>query len=136
MRIILRSVSRRSCTDDGVVDHLQRNAPGGHRGFTAGFQHAQGLDHSITAFGRDRTAAREGCVRGILSIQIIIFAALAAIVRVGRRDLQNLDASVMHIAQEPRAIGARRLDADATELPVAKHLLSSARSRSSTTAAT
>ena len=41
--------------------------------------------------------------------------------RVRRRDLQNLDASVLHVAQEPRAIGARRLDAYATELPEGAH---------------
>ena len=81
------------------MDQLQRNAPGGHRGFTTGFQHAQGLDHSITAFGRDGTTAREGCVRGVLGIQIIVFTSLAAVMRVRRCDLQDLDASVLHVAQ-------------------------------------
>ena len=62
---------------------------GGHRGFTAGFQHAQGLDHSIAAFGCDGALACEGCPCGVLGIQIIIIATLAAIMRVRCRDLQN-----------------------------------------------
>src|SRR5437868_14616720 len=41
--------------------------------------------------------------------------------RVRCRDLQNLDASVLHIAQEPCTVGARRLDTDAPELPEGSH---------------
>src|SRR5207248_2933086 len=37
------------------------------------------------------------------------------------RDLQNLDASVLYIAQEPCTVGARRLNADAPELPEGSH---------------
>jgi hypothetical protein len=114
MRVIFRSVFSQIVgrADDGVLDHLQRDTAGGHDRLSTGFEHTQGFGHSIAAFGRDGALAGEGCVRSILGIQIIVFAALAAIMRIRCGDLQNFDASVLHVTQQPRAIGARRLDAD------------------------
>ena len=39
-------------TDDRVVDHLQRDAPGGNRRLPAGFEDTQGLHHAVTGLGR------------------------------------------------------------------------------------
>jgi len=82
---------------------------------------AQGLDHAVTALGRDGALAGKCCMGGVLGIQIVVLAALAAILPVRRRDLQDLDAGLLHIAEQPSAVGARRLDADASELSEGAH---------------
>jgi hypothetical protein len=103
------------------LDHLQRHTPGGNCGLSAGFEHTQGLDHPVTALGRDHALAAEGCVGGILGAQVVIFATLAAVVPVWCRDLQNVNAGVLHVTQKPRTIGASCLDANAPKLPEGPH---------------
>jgi hypothetical protein len=93
----------------------------GHGRLPAGLEHAQGLDHPVAALRGDGAPAREGGVRRVLGIQVVGLAALAAIVRVRRRDLEHLDAGVLQVAQQPRAVGARRLDADALEQSEGAH---------------
>jgi hypothetical protein len=56
-------------------------------------------------------------VCSILGIEVIVLAALAAVVFVWCRDLQNFDAGALHITQKPRTVRAGRLDADAPKLP-------------------
>ena len=60
-------------------------------------------------------------MRRVLGIQVVVLAALAAIMRVGCGDLEHLDAGVLQVAKQPRAVGARRLDADALERPEGAH---------------
>ena len=57
----------------------------------------------------------------VLRVEIVVLATLAAIVLVRRRDLQNLDPGLLHEAQQPGAIAAGRLDADALELTEGAH---------------
>lgn len=64
------------------------------------------------------------CERGmrcILCIEIIVFASLATIMAIRRRDLHHLDAGRLHEAQQPRPIAARRLNADAHRLTEGAH---------------
>ena len=107
--------------DDRVVDHLQRDAPGGDRRLSAGFEDTQGLDHAVAGLGRDGALAGECRMGGVLGIKIVVLAALATIPSVRCRDLQDLDAGVLQVAKQPRAVGACCLDADAPKLAERAH---------------
>jgi hypothetical protein len=85
--------------DDGVLDHLQRHTPGGNCRLSAGFEHTQGLDHPVMAFGCDGALAGEGCVCSVLGIQVIVLTTLTATMLVWCRDLQNFDVGVLHVTQ-------------------------------------
>src|SRR5438477_11857206 len=123
MRVILRSVSRSSSGAQTMVLWIICSAT--RRAATAVLRQAFSTRRDSTIpsrlLGVTVRRSGEGRVCGVLGIQIIVFATLAAIMRVRCRDLQNLDASVLHIAQEPCTVGARRLDADAPELPERSH---------------
>src|SRR5690242_12560411 len=49
---------------------------------------------------------------GVLSVEVIVLAALAAIAPVRCGDLQDLDAGPLQVTEQPRAVGAGRLDAN------------------------
>ena len=68
---------------DRVVDHLQGNTPSCHCRLPADDEHAQCLDHAVTATKRDGALACEGGVRGILRVEIVVLAAFASVVLVG-----------------------------------------------------
>ena len=153
MRVILRSVSRSSSGAQTIVLWIICRAT--RRAATAVLRQALSTrSDSIMPsrlLGRDGALAGEGGMGGVLRIEIVVLAALATIVPVRRRDLQDLDAGLLQVAKQPRAVGAGRLDADALELPEGAHpgehllvavpgrreaLAAESRSCSSTTAAT
>ena len=86
---IAESVGR---ADDRVLDHLQRDAPGSDCGFPTCLENTQGLDHAVTALGCDGALAGEGCMGGILGIEIVVLAPLAAIPLIRCCHFQDLDA--------------------------------------------
>jgi hypothetical protein len=51
--------------------------------FPTCLENTQGLDHAVTALGCDGALAGEGCMGGILGIEIVVLAALAAIPLIG-----------------------------------------------------
>jgi hypothetical protein len=107
--------------DDRVVDHLQGDAAAGHGRLAAGLEHTQGLDHAVAALRRNGAAAGKGGMRCVLGIKVVVLAAPAAILRVGRGDLEHFDAGALQVAEQPGAVGPCRLDADALEHPEGAH---------------
>ena len=69
------------CAHDGVLDHLQGHASSRDRCFAAGAQDTEGLDHPVPGPGRDGARAGEGGVRRALSVQVVVLATPAAIIR-------------------------------------------------------
>jgi hypothetical protein len=55
-----------------------------------------------------------------LGIQVIVLAALAAVVLFGAR-LQDFDTGALHVTHKPRTVGAGRFNADAHKLPERSH---------------
>jgi hypothetical protein len=84
-------------------------------------ENAQGLDHAVAALRRDGALAGEGGMGRVLGIEIVVLATLATVLPVGCRDLQHLDAGLLQVAEQPRAIGAGRLDPDTPERPEGAH---------------
>src|SRR5512134_3777837 len=107
--------------DDGVVDHLQGDAPCRHGRLPTSLEDAQGLDHAVPSFGRDRALAGEGGMRSILRVEIVVLSAPPPIVLVRRRDLQDLDPGLLDKTKQTGAIAAGRLDPDALDLPKRSH---------------
>jgi hypothetical protein len=60
-------------------------------------------------------------VGGVLGIQVVVLAASAPVAPVRGRDLEDLDAGPLQVAEQPGAVGAGRLDADAPEHPQGAH---------------
>jgi hypothetical protein len=58
---------------------------------------------------------------GVLSIQIVVLAASAAILLVGSGDLENCNPSLLHEAQQPCAVTPARLYSDALKLTEGSH---------------
>ena len=63
----------------------------------------------------------KGRMRGVLSVEIIVLAPLAPVRFIRGRDLQNFDTGILHGAQQPGAIGACGLNANAPELSEGPH---------------
>jgi hypothetical protein len=103
------------------VDHLERDAAGSDCCLSAGFEDPEGLDHPVTGFGRDGALAGKGRMGGVLSIEIIVLSPPATIMFIRGCHLQNLDTSILYVTQEPGAIGACGLNADAAELSEGPH---------------
>ncbi|GAA0272738.1 hypothetical protein GCM10008965_45570 [Methylorubrum aminovorans] len=99
---------------DGVVDHLQGDAPSGDRGLPARVQDAQRLDHAVAGARRDGTGAGEGRVRCTLGVEVVVLASPPPILDVGGGHLQHLDPSLLQEAEQAGAIAAGRLDPDAS----------------------
>jgi hypothetical protein len=59
-----------------------------------------------------------GC---ILGVEIIVLPPPAPVMFVGRRNLQDLDACGLHVAQKPSPIGSCRLNADALKVSKGTH---------------
>ena len=49
---------------------------------------------------------------GVLGVEIVVLAASTPILLVGGRDREDRDLCLLHEAQEPCAVTARRLDSD------------------------
>jgi hypothetical protein len=63
----------------------------------------------------------EGRMRGILGVEVVVLAAPAPILPVGRGDLEHCDPGLLQEAQEPGAIAAGRLDTDALDVAERAH---------------
>ena len=107
--------------DDRVVDHLQGDAPGAHRGLPASHENPQGFDHPVPASRRHGPLACKGGMGRVLSVEIVVLATPAAILLVGGRDLENRDPCLLHEAQEPCAIAAGRFYPDALQVAEGAH---------------
>ena len=84
---------------DGVVDHLQGDAPGRGRRLPGRVQNTRRLAHAVADAWRDGTGAGEGRVRRALSIEVVVLASPPTILGVGGRHLQNLDPSLLQEAE-------------------------------------
>src|SRR3984957_11678628 len=107
--------------DDRVVDHLQGDAPRAHRRLPASHQNPQGFDHAVAASRRHSPLASKGGMGRILSVEIVVLATPAAILLVGRRDLENRNPGLLHETEETCAIAAGRLYSDALKLTEGSH---------------
>jgi hypothetical protein len=96
---------------------------------------AAGFDPEIWLYGRNDafysipfsqanfSAFEDGirCMRSILSVEIIILATPATIEPIRRRDFQNVDAGLLHEAQESGAVAAGGFDTDALDIAEGSH---------------
>ena len=73
----------------GCLNQLQSNLARGDGRLAASLEHPQRFDHSIAALGRNGALTSEGCVGGILGVQIIVLAAPTTIAFIRRRDLEH-----------------------------------------------
>jgi hypothetical protein len=103
------------------VDHLQGDAPGAQRRLPASHENPQGFDHPVPASRRDGPLACKSGMGRVLSIEIVVLAAPAAILLVGSGNLENCNPSLMHKAQQPCAVAAGRLYSDALKLTEGSH---------------
>jgi hypothetical protein len=60
-------------------------------------------------------------MRRILGVEVVVLTAPAPILPVGRSDLEHRDPGLLQEAQEPGAIAAGRLDADALDFAETAH---------------
>ena len=60
-------------------------------------------------------------MRGILGVEIVVLAAPATILPVGRGDLEYCDPGLLQKAQEPGTVAAGRLDTDALDVAERAH---------------
>jgi hypothetical protein len=60
-------------------------------------------------------------MRGILGVEIVVLATPATIEPIRCRDFQNVDAGLLHEAQEPGAVAAGRLNTDAMDITERSH---------------
>ena len=109
------------CAHDGVVDHLQGDTSRCDGRLAASRENPQGFDHAVPASRRDRPLAGEGGMGSVLCIEIVVLAAPAPIMPIRRRHFQNLDARLLHEAQQASAIAAGRLNANAVDIPERSH---------------
>src|ERR1700678_1504308 len=107
--------------DDCVVDHLQSDPPGAHRGFPASHENPQGFDHPVAASRRHGPLACKGGMGRVLSVEIVVLATPAAILLVGRRDFENRNPGLLHETEETCAIAAGRLYSDALQVAEGAH---------------
>src|SRR5271166_2411304 len=107
--------------DDRVVDHLQGDAPGAHRGLPASHENPQGFDHPIPASRRHGPLACKGGMGRVLSIEIVVLATPAAILLVGSGDLENRNPGLLQETEETCTIAAGRLYSDALKLTAGSH---------------
>jgi hypothetical protein len=107
--------------DDCVVDHLQGDAPGAHRGLPAGHENPQGFDHAVPASRRHGPLACKGGMGGVLGVEIVVLAASAAILVVGSGDLENCNPCLLHEAQQPCTIATGRFYPDALQVAECAH---------------
>jgi hypothetical protein len=102
-------------------DHLQGNPSCLYCRLATGFKHAQCLDHSVPGFGCYGPNACEGSMGRSFGIQMVILAALTAIVPVRGCYFQHFHTGFLHVSQEPRTIGSRCLNSDPFHIPKGLH---------------
>jgi hypothetical protein len=74
-----------------------------------------------SASRRHGPLACKGGVGRVLGVEIVVLATPAAILLIGRRDLEDRNASLLHEAQQPCAVAARGFYADALQVPEGAH---------------